>query len=97
MNINWDNSRIEDAARVLLVINPGGHTDAQSVEDHIRTTAERTLYRNIADGTTPSYVGTGGWYVTFYQSAGGELDEWRTLVTIMPYAVNYWLERNPAR
>lgn len=96
-SLNWDNSRIEDAARALIVINPGGHNDAQSIENYIRRTAERTIEEHERDGTTPSYVGTGGWYVTFYQGAAPAPGEWKTLVTIMPYAVNHWLERNPAR
>jgi hypothetical protein len=94
MHLNWDNSRVDDAAKALMVINPGGHASAESLAAYIRSSAERTLSQHIADGTTPSYVGTGGWYVTFYQGAGADRDVWKALVTIMPYAVNHWLERN---
>jgi hypothetical protein len=92
MHLNWDNSRIDDAAKALMVINPGGNNSAEGLAAYIRSAAERTLSQHIADGTAPSYVGTGGWYVTFYQGAGADRDEWKALVTIMPYAVNHWLE-----
>lgn len=95
--IDWGNSRIDDAARALMVINPGGHNSAEGLADYIRSSAERELYKHIADGTTPSYIGTGGWYVTFYKKAGDAPDAWGTIVTIMPYAVNVWLEHNPTR
>jgi len=91
MKIDWSNSQIDHAAKALLVINPLGHNSAEDVAAHIRKVAENSLAWDLANGMTPSYFGTGGWYVTFCQTDGAEPDEWKALVTLMAFSVNRFL------
>lgn len=82
--LDWSTagSNLELTSRVLAVINPGR---PQSV-DYIKRLTEKAFYQ---DGLQ-SYVGTGGWYVTVFDTGTVDADGrqvWRAHVSIMAYSV----------
>lgn len=80
----WDNS-LDETAQAVFAINRNGHPDWQSVRNYIVTHAGREI-------TQPTFVGTGGWYVTAMPYSYDPPGTMHCLVTVMGYSVNRYLK-----
>jgi hypothetical protein len=85
-NYVWDENSLEYTAQILLITNPGKMgTTVEQVKDYIQGMAERELKK-------PSYMGTGGWYVTSYRPDWADENTLHMLTTLMPYSIKRYLE-----
>lgn len=86
IRIDWQYCGLEDTVKVLMMINPNGHPNAESMASYIKRIATTYAIECNGHGKVPTITGTGGWYVTFYPAESGEFD-YGVDVTLMPYVV----------
>ena len=92
VRLNWKWSSVDTAAKVLFKINPNNHKSEENLRNYIIDYATNHAITSIANNEQPSILGTGGWYVSFYQTESDEDYSHGVEVTLMPYAVEKYLE-----
>lgn len=92
VRIDWKWSSIETAAKVLFEINRNDHKSEQHLRNYIIDLATNHAITCIAENKEPTIMGTGGWYVSFFRESSEDYSH-GVEVTLMPYAVEKYLEK----
>ena len=92
VRLDWKWSSVDLAAKVLFKINPNRHKSEENLRNYIIDYATNHAIDCVAKNEQPTILGTGGWYVTFYKTESNEDFSHGVEVTLMPYAVEKYLE-----
>ena len=91
ITIDWTYSSIKTAAEVIFTINPNQHKSPQEVESYIKKQSEDYVKDSLKNGEDPTFIGTGGWFVTFFKSDSDD-STYETEVTLQPSVVRHYIE-----
>ena len=91
IRLDWKYSSAELAAKIIFKINPNGHSTWQNCLNYIVDLSTRHAMDCVANGEQPTIMGTGGWYVSFFETESSDYSH-GVEVTLMPYAVEKYLE-----
>ena len=91
ITIDWTFSSISTAAELIFKINPNQHKSPQEVENYIKKQSEDYVKNSLKNGYDPTFVGTGGWFVTFFKSDSDDYT-YETEVTLQPSVVKDYIK-----